>query len=155
MDNSSSFSIIKEKISTTDKSIKSVSEEVAKDKIISAEAIKLLTSKIDRLEIDYVELHNTIGDKDKEISRLKTDVLDVLAKIKDLSSNEIFAIEKFMVYELIGFDANNKSVWIRDADNNVLKVAKGTFIPEYGTAIDVLDDGSIVTKLGIVKTKID
>jgi hypothetical protein len=114
-----------------------------------------LNSKISILEIDYASLHETISSKDKEISILKNDIKLLNKDIAEITKIKAQSIDNFQSFEIVGFDGTNKSVWLRDSNNNVLKVEKGTFIPEYGTAISILEDGNIVTRLGLVKITLE
>ncbi len=114
-----------------------------------------LNSKISILEIDYASLHETISSKDKEISILKNDIKLLNKDIAEITKIKAQSIDNFQSFEIVGFDGTDKSVWLRDSNNNVLKVEKGTFIPEYGTAISILEDGNIVTRLGLVKITLE
>lgn len=113
--------------------------------------IDALNKKISNLEIDFSTMHESINSKDKEIAILKNDIKLLNADIEKVAKVKEKSIDNFQTFEIVGFDGTNKSVWLRDSNNNVIKVEKGTFIPEYGTAISILEDGNIVTRLGLVK----
>lgn len=65
----------------------------------------------------------------------------------------IKSIKDFKSYSLIGFDRQKMAVWLKDDDDNVIKVKKTSFLPEYGTVISITENGKIATELGFVKIK--
>jgi hypothetical protein len=66
----------------------------------------------------------------------------------------IKSIKDFKSYSLIGFDRQKMAVWLKDDDDNVIKVKKTSFLPEYGTVISITENGKIATELGFVKIKV-
>lgn len=76
----------------------------------------------------------------------------VLDKILDETKPKK-SINDFKSYQLIGFDRQKKSVWIKDDNDNVIKVVKSSYLPEYGTIKSITEDGKIITELGFVKIK--
>ena len=110
--------------------------------------LAIIKSAIDGMSIEFTKLSKRNANFASSLSDLKADIL----VIKDNNSNKI---DNFKEYEMIGFDSNKLYIWIKDINQNVIKIKQGDFLPEYGTVISVTEDGQIITKLGLVKIKAD
>jgi len=105
-----------------------------------------ITKITDVATANFTELSKQNAKMELTLSAIKSDIL----QIKDNNSNKI---DNFKEYEMIGFDSNKLYIWIKDANQNVIKVKQGDFLPEYGTVVSVTEEGQIITQLGLVKIK--
>jgi hypothetical protein len=111
----------------------------------------IVKGDIDRLTEIYTKISKTITNQTQIITLLKKEVVQLTQKIKEIESKPELVIENFMTYDMIGFDSRKLVVWLKDSKENVVKVEKGSFLPEYGTVVAITKEGQIITKLGMVK----
>lgn len=111
----------------------------------------IVKGDIDRLTEIYTKISKTITNQTQIITLLKKEVVQLTQKIKEIESKPELVIENFMTYDMIGFDSRKLVVWLKDSKENIVKVEKGSFLPEYGTVVAITKEGQIITKLGMVK----
>lgn len=128
-----------------------------------ATQIGSLESKINDMSILFASTKAELNEKNANVKLLMSELENLRAGIskssatphpeKEKPTQKKKSISSFQSYELIGFDRQKKSVWIKDDNDNVIKIRKSSFMPEYGTVMSITDDGKIVTELGFVKYK--
>jgi hypothetical protein len=151
--NKSDKAIKKSLINKTERAFSMISSVVKKvDVNKKNDALNIIKFK-KQIDGINVKIKTSTNEQSVVISDLLTRISSLEGKIKELEISSSDNMARLPTFELLGFDAQKMTVWLKDEFGNVIKTTEGTFIPQYGIVKQITEEGIVVTNVGYVKTK--